>query len=89
MLLRRTFLTALLGLPAVALAAPAAEASWLTDGARGAGRAVNRTGRAANRGVTRAGRAVGLGSRRTRRNVARGERRVARRVFGRPRRSRR
>lgn len=86
MILRRAFLIALAGLPAVALAAPGAEASWLSQGARRAGRAVTRTGRAANRGVTRAGRAVGLGSRRTRRNVSRGERRVARRVFGRPRR---
>jgi hypothetical protein len=88
MLLRRTFLTALFGLPAIALAAPA-EASWVTQGASRAGRAVTRTGRAANRGVTRAGRAVGLGSRRTSRTARRGERAVGRRVFGRPRRSRR
>lgn len=87
MMLRRTFLLGLIGLPAATLAAPA-EASWLTQGARRAGRAVTRTGRAANRGVTRAGRAVGLGSRRSRRSAERGERAVGRRVFGRPRRRR-
>lgn len=85
MMMRRNLLMALFALPVVALAAPA-EASWVTQGARRAGRAVTRTGRAANRGVTRAGRSIGLGSRQSRRRARRGERAVGRRVFGRPRR---
>ena len=85
MMMRRSFLMALFALPAATLAAPA-EASWLTQGARRAGRAVTRTGRSANRGVTRVGRSIGLGSRRTRRSAERGARAVGRRVFGRPRR---
>jgi hypothetical protein len=77
-MLRRTFLMGLIGLPALTLAAPEAEASWVSDGARAVGR-----------GTRRAGRAIGRGARSIGRSVDRGARRVRRQVFGRPRRRRR
>lgn len=81
-MLRRDFLKALLAVPAaavvVAVSGSAAEASWLSQGARRVGRGVNRAGRSLNRGATRAGRSVGRG-------VNRGARRVRRQIFGRRR----
>lgn len=76
---RRDVLKALFGAAvaaaAMTVAAPKAEASWLSDGARAVGR-----------GTRRAGQAVGRGARRLGRSVNRGARRVRRQVFGRPRR---
>ena len=77
-MMRRTFLMACLALPAVTLAAPEAEASWVSEGTRAVGRGARRAGRSINRGA----RSIG-------RSVDRGARRVRRQVFGRPRRRRR
>ncbi len=62
MMMRRTLLLALIGLPAVTLAAPEAEASWVSDGARAVGRGARRAGRSISRGVRR-------GERRVRRQI--------------------
>lgn len=62
MIIRRHFFLALIGLPAVTLAAPAAEASWVSEGARAVGRGTRRAARGIGRGVRR-------GERRVRRQV--------------------
>ena len=62
MMMRRTFLLALIGLPAVTLAAPEAEASWVSQGVNATGRGLRRAGRGISRGVRR-------GERRVRRQI--------------------
>ncbi len=61
-MLRRTFLMGLIGLPALTLAAPEAEASWVSDGARAVGRGTRRAGRAIGRGARSIGRSVDRGA---------------------------
>ncbi len=51
MMMRRTFLLGLIGLPAVTLAAPEAEASWVSEGARAVGRGVRRGERRVRRQI--------------------------------------
>jgi hypothetical protein len=58
MMLRRVFLMALAGLPVATLAAPPAEASWVSQGVNATGRGLRRAGRSINRGVRRGGRRV-------------------------------
>lgn len=70
---RRHFLKALFGLglvvAATTVAAPTAEASWVSEGANAVGRGARRTGRAIGRGARSVGRGVNRGARRVRRQI--------------------
>ena len=72
-MMRRDFLTGLLGLATLVIAstapAPEAQASWASDSANAVGRGARRTGRAIGRGTRSVGRSIGRGTRRVRRQI--------------------